>query len=425
MNNTVPNKKRLLENNKFVLLLSVILAFAAWIYITATAAPESEATISGITVNIPTENSAVGELGLDIISEIDTVSAKIKGPAYVVSGLSTEDISVTANLSNVTEAGNFRLDLRATKRSTNVSNEYEIVSISPSSINVTFDYIDTKQFSVIAKANGASAVEGLSAEDAIVANSLFSTISVKGPRKEIEKISKVVATADVNSVLDKTSTFTANLSLLDADNKELNKEKYTILSADEQPINKIEITVPILKLKQVPLKTQFVNAPAAYSTKHISHSLSISSILISGAPEIIDTISSVNLSAIDFDSISNENYVFDASIILPEGVKCADNIDTVQVTINNINTFVKRTFDVSKIKVSGGSNEVSLVRNIRNVKILGPEKVMKEIKAENLYAVIDITGKQAGQHTVTVRIECNTSNAIWQVGTYTASILIK
>ncbi len=417
--------KKLLQNNKFVLLISVVLAIIFWVVINATAAPESENTITGIAVNIPIENSVAGELGLDIIGEIETVSAKVTGPTYVIGGIKAEDIVVTANLSNVTEAGKFTLDLRASKKNSSVSSEYEIVSVSPSSIGVTFDYIDTKKFTVIAKANGASAVEGLSAEDAIVTNASNSEISIKGARTELEKISKVVASAEVNSVLSKTGTFVANLLLYDKDDNALDQKNYTILGSDNAPIDKFEITVPIFKEKEVPVKAQFTNLPKAYTENPIAHNLSSKTILIKGQPEAVELITSISLAPIDFDLISNDNYIFEQAPVLPDGIKCVENVESITVTMDAVKNYTVKTFDVNAIAVTGGSSNVTLVRAIKNVKIVGPKSVMKSVAASTLYAEVDATGKEAGQHTVVVRIRCKTNDGVWQVGTYTATILVK
>lgn len=423
--NNTKSKSKLLENKNFVFLISLIASFLLWMVLTATATPQSENTISGIAVNIPTENSAVSELGLDIIGDIDVISAKVVGPAYVVSSLSADDIVVTANLSNVTSAGKFTLDLRASKKSTNVSKDYEIASIYPSTVTVTFDYIDTKQFAVTAKAIGASAIEGLSAEDAIVANANTSVISIKGPRSEIEKIDKVVAAAEVNKVLDKTATFETELTLYDVNENALSLNNCTIFGADNQPVNKVEVTVPIFKHKNVPLVPEFVNTPADYKDKPIPYSLSDSSVLISGQPEVIDSVSQISLSSINFDDITNSNYTFEVTPVLPEGVKCVENIENITVTLASVQNYSLKTFDVSALNISAGNAKTSLVRSIRNVKLMGPKAVMKELTSSALYAEVDTTGKETGQHTVTVRIKCRTSNSVWQVGTYTATIKIE
>lgn len=424
-----PNTKRnLFENKKIVLLVSFLAAIIFWMVITVTESSDSKNTISGITITVPTENSAVSELGLDVISDLTDIKAAVSvtGPAYVVSSLSIDDFTVSASLSNVTTAGSYELKLNATKRTTSVSGEYEIISITPSVINVTFDYIDTKQFTVIPKANGASAVEGLTAEDAIVASSNYSLLSVKGARTEIEKIDKVVATAEVNSILEKTENFKANVYLYDAEGNELSKDKYTIMGADGQTVSDIEITVPIFKRKIVELKAQFTNTPEKYASNPISYNLSEATVLISGPPETIDSITSISLSEIDFDNISEENNSFEAALILPDGIKCPDNIDSVKVTITGLDDFITKTYTVTTITPTSSSNgSVSLTRNIRNVKIMGPKSVMNKLSSSDLYAELDISGKQTGQHTVNARIRCKSSNEVWQVGTYTASVNIK
>lgn len=421
-------KRRLFENNKTVLLFSLIAAIILWMIITVTESSDSKNSISGVSVAVPTENSAVSELGLDVISDLSKVKAtvNVSGPAYVVSGLNTDDFTVTASLSNVTAAGTYELKLNATKKTTSISNEYEIVSIAPSTINVTFDYIDTKQFNVIAKANGASATEGLTAEDAIVASSNYALLSVKGARTDIEKIDKVVATADVNSVLSKTKNFTATLALYDINGEELSKDDFTITSSDGQIVENVEITVPIFKRKVVSVKAQFINAPEAYATTPISHTISDPTILISGPPETVDSISSVLLSEINFDSITEENQSFEAALILPDGVRCADNIDSVTVIINGLENFVTKTFTVTKITPTLNEvGKITLSRSIRNVKVFGPKNVINKLSASDLYAEIDVSGKQTGDHTVTARIRCSTSNEIWQIGTYTAYVHIE
>jgi hypothetical protein len=105
-------------------------------------------------------------------------------------------------------------------------------------------------------------------------------------------------------------------------------------------------------------------------------------------------------------------------------VKCADNIDTVKVTINSIKDYKTKSFTVTVVSPTktDSSSGVTLSRSIRNVKLMGPAYVINKLSASDLYAEIDITGKQSGQHTVTARIRCRSSNEVWQVGSYTASV---
>lgn len=418
--------KKLFENKKFATLFSVLAAIMLWFVITVTESPDSENIIGGLTVSIPIENTVVSEMGMDIINDTSnyTASVTVKGPAYVVSGLSTEDILVTASVANVTTAGTYSLDLRATKQSA-ANSDFEIVSISPKSINVTFDQIDTVPFVVNVQATGYKAVDGLVAEQPFVSDSNNATLNFKGSLTNVKKIAKVVAITEVNKTLSKTETFEGELKVYDADNKELPIENYTITTADGLSAPEINITVPIYKEKTVPIKAQFINVPDAYKNKAITHTLEHRNILISGPPETIDTITSIQLSEIDFDQIADNDQKFETTLILPEGVKNKDNIETVMVEITGLTNYITRTFTVSKISVVSKDGNATLSRNIRNVKVFGPRSVINKLSSGDFYAEVDVSGLQSGEHSVAARIKCKDANNVWQVGTYTASVNVK
>ena len=426
--------KNLLNNNNFLILLSLVAAIIFWLVLTVTES-DSENTISGINVSIPIENSVVSDMGLDVIGNKEGYRAAVtvKGPAYVVGALTPDDIAVTAAISNVTTSGNYELELRAAKQAGNVNNEFEIASISPSSIMVTFDYIDTKEFTVNAQAIGASAVEGLVAENPVVSDNGSATLTFKGSRTNIEKIAKVVAVAEVNEVLSKTESFTATLKAYDSEDKELSLANYTITTADGLAVDGVEISVPISKTKTVPLKAQFTNVPKAYEGKAIAHSLSETKLDIIGPPETIESITSISLGEIDFDQITDDNQVFRVPVVLPEGIKSADNIETVTVTINGLDDFAVRTFTVSNLKVNFETelpnqstvSSAKLSRSIRYVKIYGPRAVVDKLSSNDLYAYVNIGGLKAGEHKISARIKCTTSDAVWQIGSYTATVNVE
>ena len=56
--------RRLLENKKIAMITSIVIAVALWFGITIMESPDSENTISGLSVAIPIENTVVGEMGM-------------------------------------------------------------------------------------------------------------------------------------------------------------------------------------------------------------------------------------------------------------------------------------------------------------------------------------------------------------------------
>lgn len=421
--------RRLFYNKKFAVFFSFIAAILFWMIITATESPSAENTVSGLSITVPTENSVVSELGLDVIGNITDLKASVtvKGPAYVVSAITEKDLTVTASLSNVTNAGTYELELRANKQSGTLSGEFEIASISPATVSVTFDYIDTKQFAVTPVAVGASAVDGLVAENPVVSDSNNATLTIKGARTEIEKIDRVVATANVNSVLSETASFDAQLAIYNAAGAKLDVSVYTITTADGSGAPNLKISVPISKIKTVPIVAAFSNLPGVFTSSPVQYELSEANIDIIGPPETVGNITQIKLSEIDFDKISNSSVSFTATPVLPEGIKSVDNIEQVTVTLPNVENYITKTVTVQEVRFSkaDASQTAKLTRSIRNVKICGPKSVLSKLSSSDFYAEVEISGKTDGQHTVAARIKCTESNEVWQVGTYNATVTIK
>lgn len=408
--------RKLFLNNRFVLAFSIVVAFLFWLVITITENPIRDTTFSNITISVTAEGTAAGELGLDLISmSSSTATVKVSGPSYILAGLTASDISVSAPLDDVTEAGSYDITLSAASAKGGVS----VVGVTPSKVSAVFDYTDTKQFTVEVEAVGAVAVSGLVADTPTVSNNSDSVLAITGPRSELQKIARVLVTAEVNETLSSTQSFDAGIKLFDADGNELDKSVYTI------PVDSVKITVPILKQKTVPLEVAFSNTPAAYSAEKISYTASVSSVNILGPASSVDGIESIALTPIDFDSISADNNSFDVSPVLPNGVKLSENIDVVTVKINT-SACSEKVLTVSEFRFKGVGDGLSATAGaLKNVKICGPRAAVRSITASDLYAVADISGKTAGEYTVAVRVYSKTYDTVWQVGTYNVVVTIK
>lgn len=417
--NTEFSLRKILNNKKFVIVLSVVIAFIFWLLIVMGETPIIDRTISQIPLTFDTEGTVVGELGLDEISGITdkTVSVKLSGPAYVLNQLSESDIVVTASLSEVTKPGEYQLSLSANKKS--FGSEYSVVSITPSTVTAKFDYIDTKQFTITPKILGVTAVSGLEKGEPVVAEVGSDIITIKGPRTEIQKISTVVAVASSTEVLSETKTYDGEIILYDENQNQLNRDNYTISAAT------VKISQPILKSKTVPIKATFTNVPSAYEQSALAHTLSITEVNIAGPAETIDTLSVIELKPIDFNEISKSNSSFDVELVLPNGVKTVDKIESVNVKIKT-NNLAEKSFIVSEIVAVGNPNNlsVSLKNSIKNVKLCGLSNEIYALKAADLYAEVDLTDKNTGDYIVTVTIKSNKYKNIWQVGVYEATIKV-
>lgn len=413
--------RKLLYNKRFTIPFSLITAFALWLIIMINQNPERERTFTDIPVNINLENTFAAENKMEIIGDISEqrFTVTINGPSYVVSALKPTDFYVYASAAAINAPGEYQLEVSGSKN-TAVS-DYEIVSISPSTVNVSFDYVDTKEFTVKARAEGASAVEGLVAETAVVSGTESDTITIKGPRTVMNKITTVVAYAAVNNALSESTSYDAEIQLYDENDERIDISNLTLSETA------VKVTVPISKKKTVSVVADFSNLPSGFSKRSIAYSVNHSEVTVIGTPEAIDKITQVTLSPIDITSVSTSANSFDVSAKLPEGVRLLDSIEHFTVSIDT-SGYAEKIFTVSVIKPVGLSSGLKAKVTddvIRNVKICGPRSVISKLKDGALYAVADLSDKAEGEHTVLVTIKSDSYNNIWQVGSYSTTVKIQ
>ena len=410
--------RKLLSNKRFTVPFSLVLAFVLWLVITINQNPIIERSFSDMTINVNLENTFASDKGMSIVGDISTqkFTVVVRGASYAVSSIKSGDINVYASAASVDAPGEYNLDVMASK--TNQLANYEILSVTPSTMKVSFDYIDTKDFTIKPKTEGATAKDGLIAENGIVSGTENDTVTISGPRTVMNKISSVVALAKVDKTLDVSETFDADIVLYDEQGNQISDEHLTLST------NKVKVTVPISKTKTVPVLVDFTNLPNGFDKNSISYSLNYSSVTVIGKPETVDKTESVTLSPIDLTSVSPTTNSFDVSAKLPEGVRLVDNIEYFNVKLN-IDNYSQKVITVSDITCNGlGSGlKIQNISEIKNVRICGPKSVIKNIGSA--YAEIDLSGKTAGQHSVEVNISFKENNNVWAIGTYTTTVSIK
>lgn len=410
----------MLYNKRLTIPLSIATAFVLWLVITINQNPDIDRTFTDIPLNITLENTYAAENNMEIIGDISNqrFTVTINGPSYVVSALKSTDFYVYASAAAINSPGEYQLEVSGA-RNTALS-DYNIVSISPSTVTLNFDYIDTKEFTVTAMADGAAAAEGLVAETAVVSGTENDTLTIKGPRTVMNKIDAVVAYAEVNKTLSESTTYDAEIRLYDEDGNEVDKTNLTVSETA------VKVTVPISKRKTVPVAADFTKLPEGFTKSSLACTVDHETVNIIGTPEAIDKITQITLSPIDLTSVSISSSSFEVSAKLPDGIRLLDKIESFTVKIDT-SGWAEKTFNISNIKFNGLAAGLTASSDtvLRNVKICGPSAVIKRIKESDLYATAELSGKAAGEQTVTVTVSSGTYKNIWQVGSYTATVKIK
>lgn len=408
--------RKFLYNKRYLVPLSILLSFVLWIVITVNAKPTIDRSFSDMTVTVNMENTFAAENKMNIVSDISDqrFTVLVMGPKNIVSALTAKDISLYASAAEVDSPGEYDIAVSAT------STDYDIISITPKTIKVSFDYMETKDFTVEALAEGAAAADGLVAEAATVSGVEGGIVTITGPRTVINSIASVKAVAKVNKTLSQSETFDGCLVIYDEQENVIEGKNL------QYSIDKIKVTVPISKSKTVPVKVDYSNTPKGFDKSSINATVNYSEVTVIGTPDAVDKISAITLDPIDITTLTAKSQEFNVKAKLPEGIRLLDAIESFNVKIN-LSSYREIDISVNNLKFTGLSTSLTTgaAQPIKNVKICGPASVIRRFKASSAYAEINLTDKKAGKHALGAVISFEGYNNIWAIGTYQTEVEIK
>lgn len=405
------------QNNTFFKVISVVIACIIWIVVAMNMKTDIPREIKEVPVTMDNQTSFITRMGLTIIGDESLfVDVTIEGQRLVVGSIKPEDIAVSVDLGSVNGAGNFSLPLVAE----NVSGkDFAISSISPSTVNLKFDRMVTKKFNVDVKMEGLVVPEeGYLMEEAVVSPT---QVSVTGPDTDIAKIAKCVVSVDHEGSLTKTTAFTSDIVLLDKDGNDIETSGLTM------DVKQAEVTVPILKTVDLPVKVEFLNAPTNLDLEELEYAVSNETVTVAGPVDEIDKYSEIILGYIDFKALDLEsNFTFDVE--LPENFINVAHTETVTVTFDWTDMVAKEftVTNLSLVNVPSDYDARLLTDRVTKVKIIGPAQVLETMTADDLVGQIDLSKRsvETGQFKTAVTISAPSKNLVWAVGDYTAVVVI-
>jgi len=399
--------RKLLYNKNFAISLSIVVAFVFWLIISLDQNPERERSFSSVPITVSTQGTILAEQGIDAVNKdsiLQSASVTVSGPNYIVSSLKTDDIKIYADLSGVSKPGTYTISLTAVKNTSKTG--FSIIEVSPETIQVDFDYFDTKKFDIIARVDGVTTSDGLISDPAKVTNVDQQTIDIRGPRAEIEKIGSVVAYYKGDETLNTTKTFEGAIILYDKSGNQLDIKKY------ELPYEKVDISVPVFKEKVLSIVPTFSNVENDLVTDYLIDnniiSLSETKVTVFGQPDKIDSLQKVELAPIDISSVSKANFKFDnVTLYLEDGVGIRSDFSTVNVSFD-LSKFAHKEITVSKNNIQYGDTLESNIKaqfKDKKIVICGPSSVVSKIDANTAKQFklnVDLSGKVAGSETAQI-----------------------
>ncbi len=374
----------IINNNKALLIFSLIVSFVIWYVFTLFYNPISTTSIKDVPIRFDVSGTAVDTMGLDIVGfDTDTVTVNLSGKTGDLSRVSAKDLVVTPLLSSVTGAGTYEVSLTASTNS--LLSDYEIVSVTPNKVKLTFDQVITRTFDVTAEAIGCSAADDLIAEIPVMTESATRMLNVSGGKQDVERIASVVARAQVNNTLSETQSFDAQILLLDSEGKEIDSSNMTL------GFRSAKITVNISIIRTLPVEPVFNNLPNGLT---MPYSLSEQEVTVIGKPDVVKKMKSAPLEGIDCGLITADNNTFERNLSLPSGVRVYDSAQSTVTVSVDTSSFASKTLRVEKVVFRGlGSGLSATLQAPQTVTVMGSKKDIQSLTAEDVIVTVDVTGQ--------------------------------
>lgn len=405
---------RLFDNKTFCKIISIVGAIGIWATVTLTVKTDSERVIRNIPIDFSVSGTAVEALGLSSFDRSDEdIDITLSGNRGSLNSVSKEDFVVSLSLGRVTKAGKYTVQLDVALK--DPLGSVEIVDFSPKSIQVSFDRSASKTLAVNADISDMSAKEGYMLDKGY---SSIPEVTITGPESIIKTISSCVA--DVESkkkVLEETLAVSdVPLTLYD-ENGNVVSNPFVVLDKD-----KVNISVPVLKIKDLPIVAHFINMPTNFVQEDFDYTLSNSDIQLAGPEETIDGMSQLDIRYVDLKTIKPGDTV-SLNVELPAGFINVSNTETVDVYIPSEN-MSERHFSVKEFNVIGvpEDKDVSVItRRLNNVILTGKTNILKSITANDIVVEVNLSSTTLSGGTMTVPATITVpgkSGVFWAYGDY-------
>ncbi len=318
----------LMNNNKFVMVLSVIIAFIVWVAVAMYKSPEESYTIYNVPITIDTENSIVSQKGyVNFWQSDEAIDVTVTGPRYLITSLTADDITVSANLNTVDSAGVFDLALKVSLKEG--SQDISISAQSKTAVEVYFDAECEKQFDIVIDSNVIPdhVAQGYQFESADLT---VSTVTLKGPETEINKVVSVVADPQFSEdLMYMTDTLPVELNLEGATAAEtVSVNKYVELVDAQEYFVKIYIN----KFAELKPKIEFTGTQTGGVSVSFNSNI-IEAVVDTEAEMISDELTVLTLDYADLSEGVNSFRVQLSDLELPAGIVLNDPEEIIYITV--------------------------------------------------------------------------------------------
>lgn len=364
-------------------ILCVFAAVCLWSYVIDTQSTLYHETFNGVEVTF--RNSGTNRKGLEVMSsDRYTVSVVLSGKRSVLSGVRLSDLTAYVDISQITEAGEYPLDISVV-----TAKDVSVEEITPKSLYVYVDKPSSRSIRVRAEYTG-----GTSNDKTLKIGTLETSrsyVTVQGPEEVLSSIAEAEVTVELSQIDHSVNIKGVTPILLDEDGNEIDNPYVTILE------KQLDVYVPVTMERELPVVPSFEHG--YFDTDCIEYTAKPATVTVRGEIEDIENLTEITTVPID-DTAIGSSQTLQVDYNLPDGVSLAGTRQkcTVQLAVKNYRER-QITYIARRITVEGLSDGLRAeVSGSLFLTVCGTYDVVSQLSAADIKAVVKADSLAEGEY---------------------------
>lgn len=378
-------------------LLSVAIATVMWFMVISINQPVDTRTYSTMLTLTGTETLTARGLTVANAQDLENtkISIKVKAQRTALDRLSqrqAEMITADVDLSGLTYAqSGDKITLPVNVMVANGTTGYTIESKVPASVEIHVETLTSKEFPVSVSLNG-NVPSGTTLSEPQLSTP---TVMVKGPKSVVDSVVAVRVTVDALQA--------AGQDAISVKPVAYDKDGVTVsgLTFSEESVT---VSYRLQEQKQIQIQIQTTGQVAAgYHLTELN--CNPQTITIMGTAETLQSVGQITLEPLDITgATASVSKTYTLQDYLPRGVVLPKGMKTVQVMAHIIKSADKTvTIPIAQIALQNQQPHfVYTMPETVSVTLIGDTTALEMVSAENLTAIIDVSGLEMGEHMMTV-----------------------
>ena len=415
--------RNFLKNLKNI-IFALIIAIIVWFAISMQIFPDVTTHVSDIPIEIKATDYMERNALSVTESYADTVTVQLTGKRYEVGNLTADDFTAKADLSAITEPGEYTVSVTVTPLKENSCTIYD----KDLSVKIKVEKTVSRTFSVSQGTLKATADRVVPPSDMKIDSITAepSTITLTGDSTAVEAVKSV----EIRSVFAGETTESVT-----------SKGQIVFIGANgeviENPDIKVDndsftVNITLYKQKTLPLTVQFTNVPSNFDIDSLKYSIYPESLTVSSPDDSLDSQEKFEIGTIDLSQLTTKYLQkLTLPITLPEGYKNISGNTSAMVSFENAENYTFLSYAVQKNNlriVNVPENfDVEVLTNEVTVNVTGPAEEISALASKDIYATIDLMGTTltTGLKDVTAEFTLRGTNVrSWVTGEYKVSIQV-